>query len=64
MATKFPRHFFDRQFAFDKVGEAALIGQIQQRIVETCQNHQGEAIEIIGMSHFELECTFWVAKIA
>lgn len=32
MTTEFARHFFDRQLAFDKVEEAASIGQIQLRI--------------------------------
>ncbi len=32
MTTKFARQFFDRQVSFDKVEEAASIGQIQLRI--------------------------------
>jgi len=32
MTPEFARHFFDRQLAFDKVEEAASIGQIQLRI--------------------------------
>jgi hypothetical protein len=32
VTTELARHFFDRQFAFDEVVEAASIGQIQLRI--------------------------------
>ncbi|OCP38031.1 hypothetical protein BC360_20570 [Ensifer sp. LC163] len=32
MTTELARHFFDRQFTFDKVEEAAAIGPIQLRI--------------------------------
>ena len=31
--------------------------------IATCQNLQSEAIEIIGMSHFEIECTNTLIKI-
>ena len=58
VTTELAGHLIDWNFALDQVMKTPVDRQgLVADSSGTCQNLQSEAIEIIGMSHLEIECT-------